>query len=493
MKIINLSIEIIAFALFTSILLFLSPVNIVHAKTFTKTNQNIKTITTTIKDQKDIFITIYNQGIALIKDKRNLAIPKGQLNLEFKGLSAKIIPETALLTASDLKVLEQNFEFDPLTPESLLNKFIGKNIKIVKTNSATGREKILNAKVLSTLSGVVLKLDNGIETGLPGRIIFPYIPNDLKTSPTLIMLIKNKNGKVKDLKLSYLTHGLTWQADYIAKLNKNGLMSLSGWVTLTNTSETDYKNAHLKLVAGDINIIRRQNRAYMKSFQMLSSPRTESEFSRDQLFEYHMYTLKRKTTIKNNQTKQIALLNAYNISYKKEFIVFGHGNNSWYYRRNKNFYGVHLKTGVYLKFKNSKKNHLGIPMPKGIIRVYKEDKNSGLEFAGEDRIDHTSENAVISLKLGNAFDINAIKRQTKFIKLNNTGSNSYKYQSGYEVKITSNKAKPVLVKVVEHIPGQWRIIKENFSHTPKDSNHATWNIPVPAMGTITLKYIVQTK
>ncbi len=448
-------------------------------------------IETTIKDQKDIFVTIYNKDIALIREKRRLAIPDGESVLAFKDVSGKIIPQTALLKALKLKVLEQNFEFDLLTPQSLLKKFTGGNVKIIKTNPATGKEKIFDAKVLSTVNGVVLKLDNGIETGTPGRIIFPYIPENLRTSPTLTMLVKSKTGQFQELELSYLTRGLTWRSDYVAKLNTTDTaLDLSGWVTLTNTSGTSYNNARLKLVAGDINLSPEKRTYYMKSPRMTALSDTDQAFSREQLFEYHLYSLNRKTDIKNNQTKQVALLHSENIPCKKEFVLMETGR-PWYYRRHADNSGSRLKVSIYLKFKNSKENHLGIPIPKGIIRVYKEDTKGNLQFAGEDSIDHTPENAVIVLKLGNAFDITAGKRQTEFIKLNSTGYNTYKYQSGYEIKVMNSKSKPVSVKIVEPVHGQWIITKENFPHTRTDAEHAVWNISVPAKDITTLKYTIR--
>ena len=325
------------------------------AKNLTAVKGDKTEIETTIKDQKDIFITIYNKDIALIREKRRLAIPNGESVLAFKDVSGKIIPETALLKALKLKVLEQNFEFDLLTPQSLLKKFTGGNVKIIKTNPATGKEKISDAEVLSTVNGTVLKLDNGIETGTPGRIIFPYIPENLRTSPTLTMLVKSKTGQPQELELSYLTRGLTWRSDYVAKLNTSDTaFDLSGWVTLTNTSGASYNNARLKLVAGDINISPERKIHYMNNLKMAALPEADQAFSREQLFEYHLYSLNRKTDIKNNQTKQVALLHAENIPCKKEFVLM-ETDRSWYYRRHADNLNSRLKVSIYLKFKNSKK------------------------------------------------------------------------------------------------------------------------------------------
>ena len=289
-------------------------------------------IETTAADQTELCVTIYNQDMALVKERRSVTLPQGEVTLAIRDVSGRIIPETALLNAGDIKVLEQNFEFDLLSPESILKKFTGKTIKIIRANRETGQEETMEAKVLSTHNGIVLETGTGIETGLPGRLVFPHIPANLRTSPTLTMTVQSIQTKNRDLALSYLTHGLAWKADYVAELNPDDdRLNLSAWVTLTNTSSTDYTNARLQLVAGEIHLAPEQNQARAKTLMMIAPAMAEDGFVQEQMFEYHLYTLGRRTTLKNNQTKQVALLQAENISCQKEYRVSGNGY--WFSRK----------------------------------------------------------------------------------------------------------------------------------------------------------------
>ncbi len=449
-------------------------------------------IETTLTDQHTLFVTIYNQDMALIKDGRSLVLPKGESTLAVKGVSGRILPETALLTAEKLTVVEQNFEFDLLTPGSLLKKFTGEKIAVIKTHPDTGKETIQQATVLSSEAGVVLEMERGIETGIPGRLLFPYIPDNLRTSPTLTLLVKSDTKDKQELELTYLTRGLTWKADYVAQLDPlERLLDLKGWVTLTNTSMTTYTNADLQLVAGDINIVPQQvERDYRQPYAMAKGARVAQEFSEEQLLDYHLYTLNRKTTLKHNQTKQVALFSADQVSCRKEYLLQG---QSYYYGGSRGTTAVKLKIDVYLEVKNAKKNRLGIPLPKGVVRVYKEDKGGKLQFAGEDRIDHLAENSTMRLKLGSAFDITAERKQTDYRKLGAAGQSVYKYQSSYEITLKNGKNEAVQVKVVEPVPGQWRITRQSHAHTKASARHAVWHIEVPAKGETVLDYTVQTR
>ncbi len=447
-------------------------------------------IDTGAMDQTSLFVTIYNQDMALVKEKRSVVLPRGESTLAFRDVSGRIIPETALLKSNGLRVVEQNFEFDLLSPESLLEKFTGKTVDLIKTHPETGQETRLTAKVLATHNGVVLETATGIETGIPGRLLFPHIPDNLRTSPTLTMTVENSAGKNQELELSYLTHGLTWRADYVAELNPDDdRLNLKAWVTLTNTSRTDYLDATLQLVAGDIHLAPQERRARAMPM-MMKSAEADTGFSQEQMFEYHLYTLERKTTLKNNQTKQVALLQAEEVPCTKEYLIDGQG---YYFSRSMGPGGEKPKVQVLLHLKNAKENNLGMPLPKGVIRVYKQDLQGMLQFAGEDRMDHTPDKGSLKLTLGNAFDITAEKKQTDFRKLSSSSKGAFRYQSSYEIKISNAKTIPVTVTVSEPVPGDWRITRQSHPHTKESSNRAQWKISVPARGEATLSYTVQTR
>ncbi|WP_202944675.1 DUF4139 domain-containing protein [Desulforapulum autotrophicum] len=448
-------------------------------------------IETNAADQTDLSVTIYNQDMALIKEQRSVTLPKGEVTLAIRDVSGRIIPETALLSSDDIRVLEQNFEFDLLTPESLLKKFTGKTIKIIRENRETGQEKTVEAKVLSTHNGIVLETGSGIETGLPGRLVFSHIPGNLRTSPTLTMTVQSIKAENRNLALSYLTHGLSWKADYVAELNPDDdRLNLSAWVTLTNTSSTDYTNARLQLVAGDIHLAPQQNQDRANPLMMRASAMAEDGFVQEQMFEYHLYTLGRQTTLKNNQTKQVALLQAENIPCQKEYRLSGNG---YWFARNVGDGIQRPKVEVLLNLENSKNNNLGMPLPKGTVRVYKTDTRGMLQFAGEDNIDHTPEGGRLNLKLGNAFDITVEKRQTDFRKLPSTGQDTFQFQSSHDIRIMNAKKVPVTVKIYESMPGDWHIQKESHPHKKETAHQALWEIQVPPENQIALTYTVKTK
>jgi hypothetical protein len=451
----------------------------------------------TLADQKEVAVTIYNENLALVKDKRTLTLPKGENTLAFREVSGRMRPETALLQSNsqqeDIVVIEQNFDFDLLTPQKLLEKYVGRTIGIVKTHPTTGEETVEEAAVLSSNNGVVLRVGDRIETGVSGgRLIFPDVPDNLRDKPTLVMQLVSKTDRPQDLELSYLTGGLGWQADYVAELNSDeSKLNLLGWVTLTNTSGTSYNNARLQLVAGDVHqvqpIFEKRTRGEMVDVMYAAQA---PKMAQESLFEYHLYTLDRPTNILENQTKQVALLQAENISSSKEYLLKG---QDYYYRSKAGSLGSKIKVAVYLSYENSKAENLGMPLPKGIVRVYKQDSSGSVQFVGEDRIDHTPENETVRLKLGNAFDITADKKQTDFKKLAGSSSYNYIYESSYRIELKNGKDEDIAVRVVEPMPGDWDILSESLPHKKISSSEAEWLVRVPAKGSSELLYRVKVK
>lgn len=445
---------------------------------------------TSLEDQKSVAVTIYNENLALIKDQRTITLDKGFNLLAFRGVSAKMRAETALLrnlNNAKLKVIEQNFDFDLLTPQKLLEKHVGKQVNIASMNPATGEEKIELATILSTNKGVVIQIDDRIETNPRGRYIFNKLPENLRDQPTLVIQLNSSTAKPQDVELSYLSGGLSWKADYVAELNANDdKLDLVGWVTLNNTSGTSYKNAKLQLVAGDVNVVKNEFRKVARGkVAMMEMADAAPTMQQESLFEYHLYSLNRPTTISNKQKKQVSLLSATQVPVNKEFLLQG---SNYYYQSSYGNIGQKLKVGVFVEFKNKEKSGLGIPLPKGIVRVYKKDKSGNAQFIGEDKIDHTPKNEDVRLKLGDAFDITADKKQTNFKKRNAYGNYNYAYESAYEVKIKNAKPEAVTVVVREPIPGDWKIEQSSHKFKKVASGTAEWQIKVPAEGNVTLEY-----
>ena len=449
---------------------------------------------TTVKDQKEVSVTIYNEDLALVKDVRRMKLGSGVNQLAWRDVSAKIRPETGSLRnlthPKDFYLIEQNFDFDLLTPHKLLEKYTGREIEEIKTNPATGVESREAATVLSTHDGVVLKFPDRIETNPSGRFAFKSVPDNLRDRPTLVISLSNAIEDEQELELSYLTGGLSWRADYVVELNaKDNQLDLNGWVTLTNMSGAAYKNAHLQLVAGDIHRVRAEFQDAMPLATPRAMAKAAPEMAEEGLFEYHLYTLDRPTTISENQTKQVALLSALQVPVKKEFILAG---NNIYYTSSYGDIGQKLKVGVFVEFENKGKS-LGIPLPKGIVRVYKKDSKGNAQFVGEDRIDHTPKHEKVRLKLGDAFDVTADKKQTGFSKLSGTGLYNYVYESAYQIDLKNAKDEAINVKVIEPIPGDWEMISESHAHMKEASNTAVWNVAVPANGKTTLTYKVRVR
>lgn len=449
---------------------------------------------TTVADQKDVAVTIYNDNLALIRDARRVKLDRDFNKLAWREVSAQMRPETALLrnlTNSDgFRLQEQNFDFDLLTPPKLLEKYLNKVVTVIRTNPATGTELRETATVLATNGGTVLKFADRIETGVPGRLAFSGVPENLRDKPTLVVSLINPVAGEQNLELSYLTAGLSWRADYVAELNEHDdRLDLNGWVTLTNQSGAAYPNAKLQLVAGDLNRVHQPQFMSRNKVAMAPQMADVKEMKEESLFEYHLYTLQRATTLMENQTKQVALMSASSIPINKEFLMAG---ADYYYSGQYSDIGQKLKVGVFVEFQN-KGEGLGIPLPKGVIRVYKKDAQGNAQFVGEDQINHTPKNESIRLKLGDAFDVTADKKQTDFQKLAGTGRTNNIFESAYQIVLKNAKNEAVTVVVQEPMPGDWAMISESQPHTKATSGTAEWKVKVPADGKATLTYRVRVK
>ena len=451
-------------------------------------------IVSTLADQQEVAVTIYNDDLALVRDRRQVALPKGDLELALREVSARMRPETALLRSlshpAGLTVFEQNFDFDLLTPGKLLEKYVGKEVQVVRTHPQSGADQSEVATVLAANDGVVLKVGDRIETGLPGRLVFPDVPANLRDRPTLVVSLENGSAAPQQLELSYLTGGLGWRADYVAGLSADDkTLDLSGWVTLTNQSGATYQRARLQLVAGDVNRVHDELRmARTMAMEDAMVKAAAPAMREESLFEYHLYTLPRPTTLKENQTKQVALLSAAGVPVRKEYRL---GGGSHYYQGRYGDLGEKLKVAVFVEFDNKKTSQLGLPLPKGVVRVYKQDRGGQPQFIGEDRIDHTPENETVRLKLGEAFDVTANRKQTDFRKLGGDSRYNYRFESAFEIALKNAKDEAVTIKVVEPVPGDWKMLTESHRHSKGSANAAVWEVPVPAKGAATLIYRVE--
>ncbi len=451
-------------------------------------------IVSTAADQHGVAVTIYNDNLALVKDARRIRLARDFNRLAWREVSAQMRPETAQLrnvtNPDGFRLQEQNFDFDLLTPNTLLEKYLGREVTVIRVNPATGEEARERATVLSTNGGVVLKFADRIETGIPGRLAFAGVPDTLRDRPTLVISLLNPTAGVQDLELSYLTGGLSWRADYVAELNADdSLLDLNGWVTLTNQSGAAYPDAKLQLVAGELHRVLDAQPTPRAAMAMAAKVAEAGDMQQESLFEYHLYTLQRPTTLAENQTKQVALMSASRVPVKKEFLLEG---ANYYYSGQHGDLGQKIKVGVFVEFDN-KGGGLGIPLPRGVIRMYKKDSRGNAQFVGEDRIDHTPKNETVRLKLGDAFDLTADRKQTDFRKLAGTGRYNYVFESAYEIVLKNAKSEAVTVTVREPMPGDWTMVSESQPHAKTASGTAEWKVKVPAEGRTTLSYRVRVR
>ncbi len=441
----------------------------------------------TLDDQRAIGITIYNADLALVRDHRRVTLPKGESHLALRDVSAKIQPETALLTSitapSRLNVLEQNFDYDLLSPQKLLEKYVGRDIDVVRFDR-NGERRVERARVMSTNGGVVLRYADRIETSVNGTLSFPSLPPDLRDRPTLVTDLANGTDGAQDVELTYLSGGLSWKADYTALLSANDdRVDLHGLITLQNASGTAYRDATVQLVAGDVNVVQNQ----LKQIGTVRSADVFGVSSRpteQALFEYHLYTLPRRTTISDNQTKQVELLSAPGVAVTKTLELRG---QSSYYGTAEADLGERLKVGTYVTFRNQG-GALGVPLPKGAVRVYKRDNAGTAQFVGSDSIDHTPKNETVRLHVGDSFDVTASKKQTDYKSLG-----AGVHESAYQIVLRNAKPAAETVQVVEPIPGDWTMLASSAHFEKTSASTATWSLRVPAEGSTTLTYRVRVK
>ena len=448
-------------------------------------------LTSTAADRSSVAVTVYNDSLALVKERRKLTLPAGPVRLALREVSAQMQPETALLgavTGKPVTLIEQNFDFDLLTPQKLLDKYIGREVTVIRSNPATGAETREKASVLAANQGTVLRFADRIETGVPGRLAFDSVPGTLRDRPTPSLLLEAGGGS-QTLELSYLTGGPSSKADYVANLGEGGkTLDLNGWVTLTNSSGAAYENANLQLVAGTLNRARPAARDYRAKGEMLAMAAPAAAPREEALMDYHLYSFERPTTLGENQTKQLALLSAAGVPAEREYLLAG---SDYYYMGRFDTLGEKLKPAVFVIFLNKGakvENSLGKPLPSGVVRVYARDSQGAAQFVGEDRIGHTAKNETVRLRLGEAFDITADRKQTNYKRLSDRSN-----ESAYSIVIRNDKSEQVTVKVQEPMPGDWEVTQQSHKHVKESAHMAVWNVTVPADGSATLEYTVRVK
>ena len=454
--------------------------------------------------RKSVQLTVYNQNFALVKDIRAIKLTKGVFSFELEDVAAKIDPTSVLfksLTApQSVAILEQNYQYDLIAPENILNKSVGARLTFTRFNEKG--EPVTDSGVLLNPprnGGVTIRTDDGkIVLNPTGQISLEKMPDGLHPKPTLSWLLQCDRDGEQEAEISYLTDGVDWRADYVALVNKDDTsLDLSGWVSLTNESGATYENAKLTLIAGDarrLTELRPDAKSRLFAGYAAAEAGLAPQFEEKPFFEYHIYTMQRPTTIRDNETKQLALLSASNVPVKKEMIYDGRGNwwRSWWFPGRTGDPGGgydtsdYHKVNIVLEFKNSKENRIGMPLPKGNVRVYKLDDTGSQQFVGEDMIDHTPKDEKVRLYVGDAFDVVGDYKRTDYQKLSNR-----MVEESFEVKVRNHKDTPVDVKVVEHVWDDWKVIKSSHDYTKKDAHTIEFPITVPKDGEVTVTYTIR--
>jgi hypothetical protein len=448
------------------------------------------TVTSTQRDQKDLAVTVYNSNVALVRDVRRLRLPAGTLDLRYMDIAAEVNPATvhivSLTAPKDLSVLEQNYEYDLLSPQKLLQKYVGKELTLVRTETEDNSTKEISVKatLLALNEGPVWKVGNEIVTGIgTDRYVFPDLPENLYSKPTLIWLLDNARDGEQTVEASYLTNQVNWNADYVFTIGSNQKgADLNGWVTVVNNSGTEFRNTQLQLVAGEVH---RVTEALPPSPRpmMKAAVAGAAQFAQEPISEYHLYSLERRTNLQDKETKQISLLAATGVGFSKVFEVDG----QQYYYHNAQSPGAPIKepVQVHIKFKNSQDNSLGMPLPAGTVRVYQGDSKGRLQLIGEDRVGHTPKDETLDLHIGNAFDVVAERKQTDFKSFGRA------FEFAFEISLRNHKPDPITITVNEPIGGDWTMLDSNYKYEKTGAFAAQFQVPVPANAESVLKYRVR--
>ena len=454
-------------------------------------------LTTTAHERQSVNVTVYNSNVGLVRETRSLNLPAGRISLRFADVASQIRPETvhlaSLTTPASLGILEQNYQYDLLNPSKLLDKYVGREVTLVLRRFENNTEVLtpVQATLLSNNEGQVWRIGGQIVIN-PSNIVetrFSDLPQNLVATPTLVWDVESASNGVQTVEASYLTGGMNWKADYVLVVNADDTRGdVQGWVTLVNQSGVGFNEARLQLVAGDVNRVSESKDEALAGARRPDLARAASapQFQEQSFFEYHLYTLQRPASIREQETKQVSLLEASDFTVSKEFVI----NGQPYYYQSYTSVGAPIKekVGVFMQFRNSQQNHLGMPMPAGTIRLYKKDDKGGQQFIGEDRIDHTPKDEDVRVKVGDAFDIVAERKLTDYRIISD-----YVHEYAFEITIRNHKQGPVKVIVNEPIGGDWRMLSSSHRAEKTAAFAARFEVPVAKDGETKLTYRVRIK
>jgi hypothetical protein len=458
----------------------------------------------------NIELTVYNQGFGLVKEQRELNLSRGEQEILIEDVAQRIeansVAIKSLSAPGSFTVLEQNYKYDLISPNAILNKAVGKEITFHRTLPDGSKESIVgtlmssptavvsqgNGRSGSTYNGMVIQTRDGrIILNPSGEIQVNSIPEGLISKPTLLWLLDAAKAGSNKIQLSYLTQGISWTSDYVLTLNQKGAIGdLKGWVTMNNNSGMSYRDAKLKLLAGDV-MRAQQPRTQFSTRARLGAEMAKASVSEETFSEYHLYTVNRPTTIANNEQKQISLLEGFDIPVKKRLVVDAmRGMRN--YRPGEGDVGTgDIKPLVQLQFINDEDSGLGMPLPAGTVKVFQPDSTGSLQMVGEDRIDHTPKKERISLNVGRAFDIRSTRKRTHFEWIL-SGSRRRGTRESFEIEVRNRKDTAETVEVMERHWGQYRITQKSMDFEQPDSDTIVFMVELKPEEVKTVTYTIET-
>jgi len=427
---------------------------------------------------EEVAVTVYNENIGLVKNVREVTIAQGQSELDFKDVPSKIDPTSVHFVSrtapGSVAILEQNYQYDLVSASKLLEKYVDNEVTVY-----TKDEKVFEGMLLSFDGQSLVLAPEGkqgpvtvVSMEQVRDISFPALPGGLITKPTLVWKLLSEKGGKHDVEVSYLTEGLDWHAEYVAVSDaKDESVRLNGWVSVDNRSGATYKDAKLKVVAGKIHRVTPPPMMAKRVLTYDEAAPAQAAVGMEErpFFEYHLYSLPRPTTLANNEVKQISLFPETRANAKKVFTYDGQQNPT--------------EVRITLELVNSEAEGLGMPMPEGKVRVYKEDVDKSLEFVGEDAIKHTAKNEKLRLYLGNAFDVVGERTETSSRQITRTMR-----EISVQIKLRNHKTEAVDVTAVEHFWGDWKIVASSHAAVKKDSRTAEFTVSVPKDQEVVITY-----
>lgn len=442
-----------------------------------------------ISESSSVSLTIYNQNFGLVRDTRSVELGSGINHVRFEDVAAKIDPTsvsfTSLTAPNSVVVREQNYQYDLIEPTTILSKSVGKDVRIKNYLAGGGVSEIsgtlinsprnyvsdAEGRVSSTYSGLVVKTGNGVILNPQGQVELSELPPGLVPKPSLLWKLETDKAGSHKTEIAYQTAGLNWKCDYVAVINNDDTKTdLTSWVTLDNQSGATYRDAALKLLAGDVHRVTAPQPYLAKGMMFRGGAPAESQFTEQSFAEYHLYTMAGKTDVKDHETKQLSLFNAAQVPTKKQFVFDANGQ---FYPGGWSQHGSSKKINVKLEMENSEKNNLGMPMPKGKVRVYKKDKDGALQFIGEDQIDHTPRDEKVRLYIGDAFDVVGERKQMNVQRISDRVT-----RVQMEISLRNHKKEPITVTTIEHAYGQWKVINSSQEYKKKDSTTFEFEVKV---------------